>query len=132
MKNIVIHWFRRDLRLNDNIALNAALNSGAEVLPIFIFDTEIINELPKDDARVNFIYERLVAIRQELKSFHSDLRVFCGNPENVWKEIVNELNPKQVFFNHDYEPYAIARDEKIKSFLNAQQIKVHSFFFLTK
>lgn len=127
MKNIAIHWFRRDLRLNDNIALNAALNSGTEVLPIFIFDTEIINELPKDDSRVNFIYERLVAIRKELKSFHSDLRVFCGNPENVWKEIVNEFNPKQVFFNHDYEPYAIVRDEKIKSFLSAQQIKVQSF-----
>ena len=56
---ISVFWFRRDLRIEDNTALTKALSSGYPVLPVFIFDTQIIDELPADDARISFIYKQL-------------------------------------------------------------------------
>ena len=55
---INVFWFRRDLRLHDNVGLYQALTSGRPVMPIFIFDTEILDSLPEDDARVTFIFEK--------------------------------------------------------------------------
>ncbi len=113
-KEISVFWFRRDLRLEDNCALFHALNSKFPVLPVFIFDEAILNELPKDDPRVNFIYDTLKDINNELVKFNASLYVKKGNPADVWSAIFEEFNVKNVFFNKDYEPYAKQRDEKIK------------------
>ena len=61
-EKINIFWFRRDLRLEDNRALHEVLHGGRPVLPVFIFDTEIIDELSENDARINFIYDTLSTI----------------------------------------------------------------------
>ena len=62
---VTLFWFRRDLRLEDNVGLYHALKSNTPVLPIFIFDVEILDQLPKNDARVSFIYQQLQLIREE-------------------------------------------------------------------
>lgn len=121
-ESIVIHWFRRDLRLQDNAALYNALKSGKKVLPIFIFDRQILDKLPKRDLRVVFIHQTLLALKEELQSWGSDLQVFYGETESVWKELLQQYNISAVFTNRDYEPYAIARDTRIREILSDKQI----------
>ncbi|OGS72712.1 MAG: deoxyribodipyrimidine photolyase [Flavobacteria bacterium RIFCSPLOWO2_12_FULL_35_11] len=113
-EEISVFWFRRDLRLKDNCALFHALNSNYKVLPIFIFDEAILNELPKNDPRVNFIYDTLKNINNELAKFNASLYIKKGNPADIWDTIFEEFKVKNVFFNKDYEPYAKDRDEKLK------------------
>ena len=113
-EEVSVFWFRRDLRLEDNCALFHALNSNYKVLPIFIFDEAILNELPKNDPRVNFIYDTLKNINIELAKFNASLYIKKGNPADIWEAIFEEFKVKNVFFNKDYEPYAKERDEKIK------------------
>jgi deoxyribodipyrimidine photo-lyase len=113
-EEVSVFWFRRDLRLEDNCALFHALNSNYKVFPIFIFDEAILNKLPKDDPRVNFIYDTLNDINNELAKFNASLYVIKGNPVEIWKAIFEEFKVKNVFFNKDYEPYSKERDEKIK------------------
>ncbi|MBS4014530.1 MAG: deoxyribodipyrimidine photo-lyase [Bacteroidetes bacterium] len=118
MKNsISIFWFRRDLRLSDNKALHYALKGANPVLPIFIFDDNILNELDKDDSRVEFIYTQLVKLKMELQSIGSDIVVKIGNPIRIIKEIINDYNVKSVFCNKDHEPYGIDRDKDIQELL---------------
>ena len=74
-KKVAVFWFRRDLRLEDNCALFHALNSEFTVLPIFIFDTEILSELPKNDARVQFIHQTLEKINIELQKVNTSLYI---------------------------------------------------------
>ncbi|HEY9220746.1 MAG TPA: deoxyribodipyrimidine photo-lyase [Lutibacter sp.] len=114
-EEISVFWFRRDLRLEDNCALFHALNSKLPVLPIFIFDEAILNELPKVDPRVNFMYDTLKDINLELAKFNASLYVKKGNPAEILAAIFEEFKVKNVFFNKDYEPYAKQRDEKIKA-----------------
>ncbi len=114
---INIFWFRRDLRLVDNTGLNKALASGLQVLPLFIFDTNIIDELPPDDPRLSFIYESLSAIDKELKKSGSSVLILKGDPLRVWKELSSTYNINEVYINKDYEPYAIERDNLIESLL---------------
>ena len=122
-----IFWLRRDLRLADNTALNAALNSGEKVQPIFIFDTKIINELDENDARITFIYEQLEKIHFELLTYGSSLKIFFGNPSMIWQEIINKVTVHGVYVNRDYEPYGINRDQSIKEYLNKKHIPFYSF-----
>ncbi len=124
---VAIFWFRRDLRLYDNKGLSKALKSGYKVLPIFIFDEEIIDALPKDDARVNFIYNSLKEIDEKLKEFRSSLLVLNGKPYEVWQELIEAYEIVEVYSNHDYEPYAIQRDTQIQSLLMSKGIEFHSF-----
>ena len=105
-----IFWFRRDLRLDDNTGLFHALNSGEEVLPIFIFDDSILSQLEKDDARVTFIHQQLEIIQNQLKSIGKSLAVFHGKPIEVYQKLIAENKIKTVYTNHDYEPYARKRD----------------------
>ena len=105
-----IFWFRRDLRLDDNAGLFYALQQMEGVLPIFIFDTTILSQLPKDDARVTFIHERLEIIQKQLGSIGKSLAVFHGTPMEVFEKIIAEQNITSVFTNTDYEPYARKRD----------------------
>lgn len=126
--DIVVFWFRRDLRMNDNHALYRALRCGLPVLPIFIFDTNILIHLQnKSDARVSFIYNTLYNIHTQLEAIGSGLRVYYGNPTEIWKSIIETYNVRAVFFNNDYEPYARKRDEEIEQFLQSNNINVHSY-----
>lgn len=122
MDKITIFWFRRDLRLKDNIALYFALQSEYQVLPIFIFDSEILNELPRNEARINFIFSQLQKIKKTLHFQNSNLALFQGTPLEVFEKLVARYKIQQVFCNEDYEPYAIARDRKIEGYLKDRYI----------
>jgi deoxyribodipyrimidine photo-lyase len=122
-----IFWFRRDLRLDDNHGLFKALNDKHPVLPIFIFDTEILERLPKDDARVTFIHETLQSIRKTLLEHNSSLAVFFGKPIEIYKQLIENHTIESVYTNHDYEPYALKRDEEIGQFLKEQNIAFKTF-----
>lgn len=125
---VTIHWFRRDLRLHDNTSLYYALSSGHNVLPIFIFDTHILDKLTNPrDARVNFIFESLQEIQQQLKTIGSSLHVYYGTPEAAFEYYTNQYQVQSVFANHDYEPYAIERDSKISKQLASKGISLHSY-----
>ncbi len=117
-----IYWFRRDLRLEDNTALIQALKSNDPVQPIFIFDSNILDELAADDARVSFIYERLEAIHESLRKSGSSLMVLKGNPLTIWKELISTHEIASVYINKDYEPYALERDRTIESLLQNRGI----------
>lgn len=120
-------WFRRDLRLEDNTALYQALKSGKKVLPVFIFDQQILTDLPWNDARVTFIYDTLRAIDQELRKYGRSLCVRIGNPQEVWAELIEEFALKAIYTNEDYEPYAIKRDQEIKELVHAHEVEFHSY-----
>lgn len=107
---INIFWFRRDLRLDDNKGLFEALNSNYQVLPIFIFDKNILEDLPKDDARVTFIHELLERVNNELKKKNKSLAVFHNEPAIVFEILAKTYTIGEVYTNHDYEPYARKRD----------------------
>lgn len=124
---VSIFWFRRDLRLSDNVGLSEALNSGLPIQPIFIFDEQILNELPHDDPRVNFIYDQLSKINTELNKSNSSLKIYRGNPKEIWKNIITEFDIAQVFLNKDYEPYANKRDLEIEEFLAAKGIQFKAY-----
>lgn len=127
IEEVSVFWFRRDLRLEDNCALFHALNSNDKVLPIFVFDEAILNELPKDDPRVNFIYETLQNINNELAKFNASLYVKKGNPVEIFEAVFEEFKVKNVFFNKDYEPYAKERDGKIKLICKQKNIEFFTF-----
>ncbi|MES2241110.1 MAG: deoxyribodipyrimidine photo-lyase [Bacteroidota bacterium] len=120
-------WFRRDLRLEDNIGLFQALKSEYPVIPLFIFDEAILESLPKDDARVNFIYESLAKINAQLQQIGSSLFIKKGQTQNVWKSLIEEFDVKEVFFNKDYEPFALERDEAICQLLEKNHTITYSF-----
>lgn len=124
---ITVFWFRRDLRLSDNVALSKALNSSEKVLPIFIFDENILDSLPNNDARVTFIYQTLKNIHLQLQKIGSSLLIKIGKPLQVWKNILEEYQIKSVFTNRDYEPYSIKRDNEIATFLQTQNIAFHTY-----
>ena len=123
-----IFWFRRDLRLEDNAGLFAALESGFPVLPIFIFDPEILGSLPEDDARVSFIHRNLQYIRERLASeYQRSLAIYHGDPLAVIEELIASYPIKAVYTNEDYEPYARKRDKEIKDLLSGLNIGFHAF-----
>lgn len=126
-ESIAICWLRRDLRLDDNHALFKALQSGLPVLIIFIFDKQILDTLPKLDKRLIFIHQQLQTICQKLQTYQSGIKTFYGNPLEVWKQIITDFKVKQVYINHDYEPYAIKRDKEIQDLLNRNGIDFFSF-----
>ena len=127
-KKINVFWFRRDLRLIDNVGLYHALNSKLPVLPIFIFDSDIIDKLPKDDARVTFIHDTLQSMRHQLQNNHeSSIAIFYGKPIEVFKQLMKNHHIDSIFTNHDYEPYATERDENIGSLLNDNDIEFKTY-----
>jgi deoxyribodipyrimidine photo-lyase len=124
---ISVCWFRRDLRLEDNTALYNALNSDYAVLPIFIFDKDILEELPRNDARVNFIHQQLTQINKELGKYKGSLKIYNSSVDEAWEELIKEFNVKEVYINEDYEPYAMQRDERVEQFLASKNIQLKSF-----
>ncbi len=126
-QEIVFFWFRRDLRLEDNVGLFFALQSKYPVIPLFIFDEAILDSLPKNDARVGFIHDSLATIQTKLQELGSSLLVKKGKTVEVWQQLIQEFDVKDIFFNKDYEPYAIKRDLDISEFLTANSIGCFSF-----
>ena len=127
-KPTAIFWFRRDLRLNDNAGLYHALKENESVLPIFIFDTDILKQLEdKADARVDFIHQHIEKLQQQLISFNSSILVIIGSPLEVFKNISKKYKITKVYTNHDYEPYAIKRDKEIADFLATVGASFHTF-----
>lgn len=126
--DVTIFWFRRDLRLRDNAGLYHALKDGSPVVPVFIFDRNILDELEdKNDRRVEFIHLALQDIQQQLLKIDSSLDIRYGNPFDIYKELLKEYNIKKVFTNHDYEPYAKQRDSEILQLLNEHGVSFHTY-----
>ena len=120
-------WFRRDLRLEDNTALFQALSENKGVQCIFIFDDNILEELPKDDARVTFIHSELEKIHAQLQKFGSSLRVEIGTPTEVWKKLISTEDISAIYTNKDYEPYARTRDGEIHDLAVKNNIEFKRF-----
>ncbi|MCB0510360.1 MAG: deoxyribodipyrimidine photo-lyase [Bacteroidetes bacterium] len=128
MSDKSIFWFRRDLRLEDNAGLFHALQKSAEVQPIFIFDTEILDRLEnKEDARVHFIQQQIAQIKAELETLGSTIHVFHGKPKEIFVKLFKTKEISAVYCNHDYEPYARERDEAIKKMCTENGISFYSF-----
>ena len=129
MKDTVnIFWFRRDLRLDDNVGFYNALKSDVPVLPIFIFDEEILEKLPKNDARLTFIHETLQKMRASLeKDYNSGIAMYHGKPIDIYKKLIKEYTITKVFTNRDYEPYAKERDAEIQQLLNENNVEFETF-----
>lgn len=129
MKSTInLFWFRRDLRIQDNAGLYHALQNGIPVLPIFIFDRHILDMLEdKYDARVNFIYNSIVKLKEELQALNSDMLVFHDQPIQAFRQLMEQYDVVNVFTNHDYEPYAQKRDEQIESLLTAHGVGFHHY-----
>lgn len=126
-ENFSVFWFRRDLRLDDNLGLNAALSSGLKVIPIFIFDTEIINKLEKNDLRIKMIHAALVKLNDAMLGNRCNVGMYLGNPKAVFESLLKKYKIKSVYANRDYEPYALERDKSIKSFLEKKNVTYKSF-----
>ena len=127
-KKVSVFWFRRDLRLDDNVGFLEALKGDYPVLPIFIFDTEILDKLPEDDARVSFIHDTLQKMRNEIQSEHgSSIAMYHGKPKAIFKDLLNEYDIQCVYTNHDYEPYGRERDKEIESLLSDKDIDFKTF-----
>ncbi len=125
---INIFWFRRDLRLDDNCGLYKALSGNLKVLPVFIFDTGILNKLEnKTDGRVHFIYNELQELKNKIEQKGSSMLVFNNTVDEAFNNLVNSYNIKNVFTNSDYEPQGIARDKRIRALLAKRNINFHSF-----
>ncbi len=125
MKEVSIFWFRRDLRLEDNAGLWKALKSGHPVVPIFIFDRNILDKLEdKSDARVSFLHQRLTELQSQLTGMGSSLHVFYGTPEEAMNTLIQTYTVKGVFLNRDYEPYARERDEFVFNYWSEHEVPV--------
>ena len=124
---MVIFWFRRDLRLDDNHALFKALKSGYDVLPIFIFDSNITNKLNQNDHRLNYINNVLDGLNKRLSENKKKIYIYKGNPIEIISKLIIKLKIKEIYLNKDYEPYAIDRDDKIEKLCVANNVSYNSF-----
>ena len=123
-----IFWCRRDMRLEDNAALYYALKAGLPVIPLFIFDNEILNKLEnKKDSRVTYIHNTLLQMQEQLKEIGSSMIVLYSTPEKAFKELIKEYSIENVFTNRDYEPYATERDNAIAAILKRNDTAFHLY-----
>lgn len=128
MDKTTLFWFRRDLRLEDNTGLYYALQQEKNVLPLFIFDQNILDKLEeKADARVDFIHAQLADIKSSLEKKGSSLLVRHGTPQEVFEELAGEYELHAVYTNRDYEPYAKERDERVEKLLKKKEVLFLSF-----
>lgn len=127
-EKVTLFWFRRDLRLEDNAGLYHALKKEQNVLPLFIFDTDILEKLEqKADKRVDLIHQVILRMAEQLKEMGTSLLVMSGRPADVFRELVETYEINAVYTNKDYEPAAISRDLLVKEFLNDLSIPFFAF-----
>ena len=122
MEKITLFWFRRDLRIEDNCGLFHALNGKNKVLPIFIFDKEILKKLPKQDARLEMILMSLNTIDLAMKAKKCSVGKFHGTPKAIFIELIKKWQVEKVICNEDYEPYATNRDAEIRGLLEREGV----------
>lgn len=122
-----VFWFRRDLRLEDNTALSHALKKGLPVMPLFIFDTDITDDLHPDDQRLTFIYDTLNAINKQLSKNGSSIFIMKGDPLSAWRKLIGLYEIDTVFINRDIEPYATDRDRKVGELLGKKGIRFATY-----
>ena len=127
MEKFTVFWFRRDLRIDDNKGFFEALNGKNKVIPIFIYDTNIIDKLPSDDHRLTFIQNALGGINNAMKRNRCALGTYRGTPKAVFEKIIHEFPIEKVIANHDYEPYATERDERVKELLKTKGIDFETY-----
>lgn len=120
-------WLRRDLRLDDNAAIYHAFRSAAGVVPVFVFDTAILDPLPRSDRRVEFIHGSVAALKAELQSMGGDLLVRHGDASEEITRLAHEIGVDAVFCNHDYEPDAIKRDSAVAAELAKAGVRFQTF-----
>ena len=127
-QKVNICWFRRDLRLHDNAALYHALKNDLPVVPVFIFDKSILDQLEeKNDRRVEFIHDTITQMQQQLENMASCMEVYYGYPADVFQKLLVKYSMDKVFTNHDYEPYAQQRDTAIQKQLNDAGVSFHTY-----
>lgn len=125
---IVIFWFRRDLRLDDNVGLYHALKSRYPVLPIFIFDTDILKQFETaENAQVEFIHQQLQSLQKELSGYGSSIKIGHSTPRVFFNNLCKQYTIKSVYTNEDYELSAQKRDTDIENLLREQDIDFLSF-----
>jgi deoxyribodipyrimidine photo-lyase len=125
---VSIHWFRRDLRLEDNHGLYRALTDHGDVLPLFIFDTSILERLEDPhDRRVDLIHQRLQELEHTLQAHGIPLLVEHGEPLAVWERLLERYTVTAVTINHDHEPYALQRDARVEALLRSRGVPFLSF-----
>jgi len=123
-----VYWMRRDLRLDDNHALYRALLEKEPVLPVFIFDTTILDQLEnKEDRRVDFIRQHLGGLQDKLALKGKAIAEYHGKPLDIFKKLVQDYDVAAVYTNEDYEPAAIKRDAEIRDFLEGKNISFYSY-----
>ena len=127
MEKVTLFWFRRDLRIQDNCGLYHALKGENRVIPIFIFDKEILKKLPKQDARVEMILLALGAIDIAMKRNRCNVGKYHGTPKAIFSKLIKQWNIEKVICNEDYEPYASERDSEIKTLLEAAGIQFECY-----
>src|ERR1700744_2317380 len=115
----VIHWFRRDLRVSDNIGLNEAIRCAEHVVPVFIFEDAFRTGPDVGAARLEFLLQSVESLRKNLAELGHHLVIRCGKSETILPELCREAGALAVFANKRYEPYAQRRDERITGTLNA-------------
>uniref|UniRef100_UPI003F49C764 deoxyribodipyrimidine photo-lyase n=1 Tax=Gilvibacter sp. TaxID=2729997 RepID=UPI003F49C764 len=126
-EKIALFWFRRDLRLHDNAGLYAAADGDHKILPLFIFDENILEELPADDARVNFIYDSLEKLQSKLSDGQAGFCIRKGNPLDVLKKLATTYNIAAIHTNRDYEPYARKRDKSVSDWAKSEGITFNRY-----
>jgi deoxyribodipyrimidine photo-lyase len=126
MKAPVIVWFRRDLRVHDQAALVHASRTGAPVLPLFIFDRKLIASLPYDGAVFDFQAEALHELSRKIAFLGGNLIVRSGNLLDIHRVLIREIQPAALYYNKDYEPYAIECDVQVNALYHSFQIEVHT------
>ncbi len=124
---VSIFWLRRDLRLNDNTGLYHALTSGKPLILLFIFDDKILGDLPDDDPRVSYIYDNLEKIHRSVSVYGSSVLAFKGSWKRIWQDITSLLKIRSVFWNTDYEPYAITHDREVTDILHENGIETSNY-----
>lgn len=128
MEPVSVFWFRRDLRLSDNRGLHEALTRPKNVLCLFIYDTDILDQLTdKADPRLSFITHQVRIIKKELENHGSTLWIRYGKPVDVLAKLAEDYTIDTVFTNHDYEPYARQRDKAVATLLGKKNIGFETF-----
>ena len=127
MKTISIFWFRRDLRLDDNKGLYHALKENNNVVPIFIYDTNILDKLKENDHRIQFIKDKIVEINNDLSKIGKSIIQFHGDPKKVFENLIEKYQVQSIYFNRDYTPYSKKRDDEIIKLSNKHNISCNNY-----
>ncbi|MEY4564503.1 MAG: hypothetical protein RLZZ618_3780, partial [Pseudomonadota bacterium] len=121
-------WFRRDLRTDDHAALYHALKSARRVWCVFVFDTAILDTLPRADRRVEFIHDSVLALDQRLQALAPQARLIVrhGHAITELPQLAEQLHVQAVYANHDDEPEALARDARVRGSLANAGVSFHT------